>query len=202
MSADIIDLIDSALDEGEPEEYGYPMCGRCHYEWHGLATEECLGSDIEGPMPARYVLERRGFIRNDNGEMVEVDVYRRANPAPEDVVTWDRFAVGGHLEHDHGGALYAAGAWCAPSEQIYSFTDMGIGSAVPDPDITIPRGGIRYPAGGGVMQHHTTQPTPEQMAEYDRLVRECNGGVGFTDAVHAVSQRIADELGNIYRYGY
>ncbi|MBV9869440.1 MAG: major capsid protein [Frankiaceae bacterium] len=45
-----------------------------------------------------------------------------------------------------GGSLVAAGGWCAPSEQLYDFCD------VPDatdlvslPEITINRGGIRWP---------------------------------------------------------
>lgn len=45
-----------------------------------------------------------------------------------------------------GGSLTAAGGWCAPSEQLYNFCD------VPDavdlislPEITINRGGIRWP---------------------------------------------------------
>ncbi|MBV9923197.1 MAG: major capsid protein [Pseudonocardia sp.] len=45
-----------------------------------------------------------------------------------------------------GGSLTAAGGWCAPSEQLYDFCDVpNATDLVSVPEITINRGGIRWP---------------------------------------------------------
>ena len=45
-----------------------------------------------------------------------------------------------------GGSLTAAGGWCAPSEQLYDFCDVpNATDLVSLPEITINRGGIRWP---------------------------------------------------------
>jgi len=45
-----------------------------------------------------------------------------------------------------GGSLTAAGGWCAPSEQLYDFCDVPSATdLVSLPEITINRGGIRWP---------------------------------------------------------
>lgn len=46
-----------------------------------------------------------------------------------------------------GGSLTAAGGWCAPSEQLYDFCDTPAASdLISVPEITISRGGVRWPA--------------------------------------------------------